>query len=205
MNKNVKERLDLKRMCVFAGEGEKTGLEVRQMIRHQDAGMSLMEATVQPKGLLPPHTHMHEHQAVYLIKGELMFNLGGEDGLTFEVPQGSYVVKPKRIQHSFWNVSNEEVLYIELSENDLFEGFVDSFSDKDKFTATNDAHVDFGMFTDIEYAVTLMERYKLTRVEQFGIDFSNEEQIKEILGAAPGDVVDAFKINFGPVLQRLGI
>lgn len=204
MNKNVKERFDLKKMCILAGQGEKTGLEVRQMIRYQDAGMSLMEATVQPKGLLPPHTHMHEHQAVYIIKGKLIFNLGGDEGHTFEAPEGSYVIKPKRVQHSFWNLTDEEVTYIELSENDMFEGFVDSFNDKDVFSATHDAHVDFGMFTDMEYAVTLMKRHNLTRVEQFGLDFSDTEQIKAILGSAPPEIVEAFKANFGSIIKELG-
>lgn len=205
MDKNVKERFDLNRLCVLAGEGEKTGLEVRQMIRCADAGMSLMEATVQPKSLLPPHTHMHTHQAVYIIKGALQFNLGGDDGYTFDAPQGSYIVKPKRVLHSFWNLSDEEVTYIELSDNDLFEGFVDSFSDKQMFTAMHDAHVDFGMFTDIEYAVKLMVRHKLTRIEQFGLDLRDTDQVKAILASAPGEVVDAFRSTFAPVMAGLGL
>ncbi|MEM7138598.1 MAG: cupin domain-containing protein [Myxococcota bacterium] len=203
MNKNVKERFDLNKMCVLAGQGEQTALYARHMIRCQDAGMSLMECKVQPKSLLPPHTHMHTHQAVYVIKGDLTFNLGGDDGLTFPVPEGSYVIKPKRILHSFWNTSDDEVTYIELSDNDLFEGFIDSFSDKDLFSATRDAHVDFGMFTDIEYTVTLMKRHKLTRIEQFGLDFSDTDHIQDILSAAPPEIVSAFRETFGPALENI--
>ncbi|MEM6808027.1 MAG: cupin domain-containing protein [Pseudomonadota bacterium] len=175
------------------------------MIRCADAGMSLMEATVQPNSLLPPHTHMHTHQAVYVIKGHLTFNLGGDDGHTFEAPQGSYIIKPKRVSHSFWNTSDDVVTYIELSDNDLFEGFIDSYSDKDMFSAMGDANVDFGMFTDIEYAITLMKRHNLTRIEQFGLDFRDKEQIAEILGSAPGEVVEAFKSTFGPLLESMQI
>lgn len=91
MNYNVKERFDLDRLCILPGKGEQSALEARNMVRFADAGMSLLEATVEPQQLLPPHTHMHTHQAVYIISGDLKFNLGGEHGFTFDAPQGSRV------------------------------------------------------------------------------------------------------------------
>jgi len=51
--------------------------------------------------LLSPHTHAHEDQVVY-------------------------VIKPRKVQHTFWNKKNTPVRYIELSGRDGFEKYVDS-------------------------------------------------------------------------------
>ena len=74
-----------------------------------------------PNELLAPHTHEHEAQLVYVITGELEFEVGGKDGLRFKAPAGSYVIKPVGIEHAFWNKGAIPARYIELSGKEHFE------------------------------------------------------------------------------------
>jgi hypothetical protein len=37
---------------------------------------------------------------------------------------GNYVIKPRNVQHAFWNPGSEKVSYVEYSTEDGFEGYV---------------------------------------------------------------------------------
>jgi len=50
------------------------------------------EGVIYPNELLAPHTHDHEAQLVYIITGELEFEVGGKGGLRFSAPAGSYII-----------------------------------------------------------------------------------------------------------------
>lgn len=144
------------------GEGEKTASDMVIKARTEDmAGdFSVMEGVIYPKELLAPHTHEHEAQLVYVITGELEFEVGGKDGLRFTAPAGSYVIKPRGIMHSFWNKGDVEARYIELSGKEHFEGFVDS-------KAKGDIHAmlhakNHGMTTHMKDSVRLMKENELS-------------------------------------------
>lgn len=110
------------------GEGEETETDMLIIARSGALGgdFSVMQGTVGPLELLPPHTHSHEDQLVFVISGSLEFEVGGKDGLRFTAGPGAYVIKPRGVQHCFWNTSETEtVVYIELSGRDGFEKFVD--------------------------------------------------------------------------------
>lgn len=109
------------------GDGEKTATDMT-IIGDVDmlGGFSIMQGVVPSKSLLAPHTHNDEDQAVYVISGSLEMEVGGEKGLRFTAPAGSYVLKPKGIEHAFWNTGDEDVVYIELNHGPKFAGFVRS-------------------------------------------------------------------------------
>lgn len=111
------------------GEGEQCGVAV---IKGRASALSeqfgIMEVLLPPKNMIPPHTHEHTAQAVFVIAGELEFEVGGEGGLRFTAPTGSYILKPTGVQHCFWNATNEMVQYIELSGGSDFEAFSEDAS-----------------------------------------------------------------------------
>ncbi len=107
------------------GEGEKqNSMTIKAHADDLSGQFGIMEAELPPKTMIAPHSHEHEAQAVYVISGELEFEVGGEGGLRFTAPAGSYIIKPRRVQHCFWNATNELVKYIELSGGYGFEDFV---------------------------------------------------------------------------------
>ena len=107
------------------GQGEQVSeMVIKARADELNGQFSIMETVLQPKMMISPHHHEHEAQAVYVISGELEFEVGGEGGLRFTAPAGSYIVKPRRLQHCFWNATNEPARYIELSSGQGFEDFV---------------------------------------------------------------------------------
>lgn len=98
---------------------------IKARARDMGGDFSVMEGTINPGELLAPHSHRFEDQLVYVITGELEFEVDGANGLRFTAPTGSYVQKPRGIMHTFWNQTNTPVRYIELSGRAGFEGFVD--------------------------------------------------------------------------------
>ena len=100
---------------------------------------SVMEITMDARALLAPHLHDAADQVVVVLAGELEFEVGGEDGVRFTAPTGSYVYKPRGVQHSFWNATERTARYIELSGGASFQGFVDSIAEEGNIAAADES------------------------------------------------------------------
>ncbi|NVB37663.1 cupin domain-containing protein [Pseudenhygromyxa sp. WMMC2535] len=87
---------------------------------------SVMEGEVRPGEILAFHTHQNEDQHMYIIEGELHFEVGGAGGLRFTARAGDHVLKPRGSSHGFWNPTKHTARYIETSTQDGFERFVDA-------------------------------------------------------------------------------
>jgi len=145
------------------GEGERTQTDMLIIGRAEMLGgdFSIMQGTVGPKKLLPPHTHDNEDQAVFIIAGELEFEVGGEGGMRFSARAGDYVLKPREVEHCFWNLSETETVhYIELSGRDGFEKFVDGRS-KGIIPWQLEANFKLGMHTKYVRIPKLLRRHGL--------------------------------------------
>ncbi len=160
---NLKDRFEVKQLLKKPGEGEETATHLKIKARSRDMGgdFSVMEGVINPNELLAPHTHKFEDQMVYVITSELVFQLGGADGLRFTAPAGSYVQKPRGIMHAFWNITDTPAHYIELSGRDGFEGFVDS-QQQGTLKGVGHAERDWGMIWNLEELVRLMKENNLT-------------------------------------------
>ncbi len=123
--------LSVQDLCIPPDGGEETASDMLIKARSTALGgdFSIMHGEVRPHELLAPHTHDNEDQAVFVITGELEFEVGGRDGLRFSAGPGSWVLKPRGISHGFWNVKDTTVQYVELSGRDGFEQFVDARQD----------------------------------------------------------------------------
>ena len=84
-------------LVVQPGQGEKTASDMVIIFRNAKlAGhFSIMEGEVRPKEILSFHTHANEDQHMYIINGELHFEVGGKDGIRFTAGAGSHVLKPR--------------------------------------------------------------------------------------------------------------
>jgi len=160
---------------VFApGEGENLGhatLKVATGRMSQNFGM--MEATVGPGCLLVPHTHELDDQAVYVIEGDLTFEFGGDGGEVVDAPEGSYVIKPRGISHSFWNSSNSTVRYIELSTRWTFEPMVRELDGAEGLMETNEIAEAYGVTMHYDRIPQMLIRYGLTCVQGMEMDGPN--------------------------------
>ena len=115
-------------LLIGKGTGEATATDMIIKVRNAQLGgyFSIMEGHIAQDELLAPHQHEAEDQCVFVIEGQLEFEVGGKNGLHFSAGPGDYVLKPKAVMHSFWNKQPQRVRYIELSTSDGFENYVDS-------------------------------------------------------------------------------
>ena len=181
------DRYEESDLCKLPGEGEKTASDMVIKARARDMGgdFSVMEGVIEAKALLAPHTHKFEDQLIYIITGEVGMEVGGEGGMVFTAPAGSYVQKPRGIMHAFWNPTDEPVRYMELSGRSGFEGFVDSKANGDLY-AMSHAEDDWGMMVHPKDTIRLMKEHNLSSVAM--MDLKNLIKAPEV----PTKVKDFF-------------
>ncbi|MCB9766375.1 MAG: cupin domain-containing protein [Alphaproteobacteria bacterium] len=168
-------------LLILPTDGEASGTHLDVKIRSAQLGgdFSVMQGVMEPHQLLPPHTHVHEDQCVYVINGELEFEVGGEGGQRFTAPADAWVIKPRGVQHCFWNKTDATVHYIELSGRDGFEGFIDSTTADGSFRAAHASERDYSITFHNERIPKLMLQHRLTSIA--GLD-TPLEAIRKKLG-----------------------
>jgi quercetin dioxygenase-like cupin family protein len=91
-----------------SGEGERyrwPGFDIEIVVpgAATGGGFGIIEFTIAPRRLVPPHIHVAEDELSYVLGGEVGFRVG-DDVVT--ATAGSYVRKPRGIQHTFWNATD---------------------------------------------------------------------------------------------------
>ncbi len=159
------------------GGGEATASDMRIILRTARLGghFSVMEGEVRPKELLAFHTHTNEDQHMYIISGELHFEVGGADGFRFTAGPGAHVLKPRGSSHGFWNLGKETARYVETSTQDGFEHFVDGRQDG-LGSMVSAGQGELGMTFETGRALEVMKEFGLT-----GLAGANLPSPKELI------------------------
>jgi len=155
--------LSVSDLVVYPGQGEKTDADMVMIFRPQrlDGHFSIMEGEVRPNELLAFHTHANEDQHMYIISGELHFEVGGADGLRFVAGAGSHVIKPRGTSHGFWNLGEETARYVETSTGDGFEQFIDGRK-AGVGSMVGAATAELGMSFEVDRALEVLKEFQLT-------------------------------------------
>jgi uncharacterized cupin superfamily protein len=90
----------------------KPGLRHRVPAALLGGATSIHEGLLAPGELVPPHTHAHEDQCIYVVSGTAHLQVGGE---FIEAPAGSYVIRPRGVAHGFWNPGSTPALALEIT------------------------------------------------------------------------------------------
>ncbi|MCX4245385.1 cupin domain-containing protein [Paraliomyxa miuraensis] len=150
-------------LVIAPSQGEKTASDMVIIARTAKLSghFSIMEGEVRPKEILSFHTHHNEDQHMYIISGELCFEVGGAGGIRFEARAGSHVLKPRGSSHGFWNLGTQTVRYIETSTEDGFERFVDS-RQQGLGSMVGGATRELGMSFETDRTLEVMKEFGLT-------------------------------------------
>jgi quercetin dioxygenase-like cupin family protein len=115
-------------LVVGPGEGESVdlgGLGVQFKIRGRDTAgsIAIVEHPIEPRRLVPPHTHTKEDELSYILEGTVGVRIGDEIA---EAVAGSYVFKPRAVPHTFWNPTDRPARLLEII---VPAGFEDYFAE----------------------------------------------------------------------------
>jgi mannose-6-phosphate isomerase-like protein (cupin superfamily) len=91
-----------------------------------DGVFTIIEASIPPGDMIPPHTHTREDECNFVLEGELTFDVGGE---IVVARAGSFVVKPRGVYHAFCNTGTEAARALEIHTPGEFENYYDEYEE----------------------------------------------------------------------------
>lgn len=101
------------------------GMAIRTHIRSSMTNglYSNVECAVAPKLMgPPPHYHKELDELMYVIEGEATV-LVGKDIVTIKA--GGWHLRPRMINHTFWNTSEQSLRFIDMYFNQPFEEYLE--------------------------------------------------------------------------------
>jgi len=103
-------------VTVAPGAGELVSLQgigVHFKVRGADTGgaVAVVEHPMEPRRLVPPHTHSREDELSYVLEGKIGVRIGDE---LCEIAAGGYVFKPRGVKHTFWNPTDLPARLLEI-------------------------------------------------------------------------------------------
>jgi quercetin dioxygenase-like cupin family protein len=103
------------------------GVGVHFKVRGEQTGGSfaVVEHPVEPRVVVEPHRHMYEDELSYVLEGTVWVRVGDHE---FEATAGSYVWKPRRVLHTFWNTGPEPARILEIISPAGFEDFFEEIA-----------------------------------------------------------------------------
>jgi len=102
------------------------GLSIRTWVRSEMTGgvYSSVETAVAPKTMgPPPHYHKELDELMYVVEGTASVLIGKD---VVEVKAGGWHLRPRLIQHTFWNAADTPVRFIDMYFNQPFEQYLES-------------------------------------------------------------------------------
>lgn len=82
--------------------------------------LSICEMPIAAGYMVPPHTHHDFDEWSYVLEGNVGARVGDDE---FTAGPGAWILKPRRIQHTFWNAGPASAKIIELLTPAGFEEF----------------------------------------------------------------------------------
>ncbi len=73
--------------------------------------IAIVEHPVAPRALVPPHVHQDHDEWSYILEGRIGARIGDDE---FIAEAGSYILKPRRIPHAFWNPEDAPARILEI-------------------------------------------------------------------------------------------
>ncbi len=152
------------------------GIDIRTLVRSIQTNMqfSCVETAVRPKQMGPaPHLHKDLDEVMLVMEGTATVIV---DGKVDEIQAGGWHMRPRGIEHTFWNGSDKPLRFIDMYFNQNFEDFLEELFHKiipdmvqNKLTPADpiiakrmdDLNKKFGVIMFPEKRQAILEKYKL--------------------------------------------
>jgi len=127
------------------------GVEVTFRVsgRETNGAYAMLEFSLEPGRLIPPHAHRGEHEVSYVLEGEIGFRIDDEE---ITATRGCCVVKRPQVAHAWWNASASPARVLEVISPAGFEQY---------FRELAEIHTSRG-FRDPRLIADLQDRYGIS-------------------------------------------
>lgn len=152
------------------------GINIRTWVRSTQTNnqFSCVEAAVAPKKMgPPPHFHKELDEICYVLEGTASVLV---DGKLFEVEAGGIHLRPRGIEHTFFNGTDKPIRFMDLYFNQNFEDYLEEFFLKivPDMVKNNLSPMDTGIakrmaINDEKFGVTLFPQKRQAIVDKYGL------------------------------------
>lgn len=132
-----------------------------------DGALAVVEHPMEQGRLVRPHTHAREDEISYIIEGNVGVRIGDRE---ITVGAGTWVFKPRGIQHTFWNAGPKPARLIEIITPGAFAHYFEELAailssggppDERKIDQINGK---YEVTYNMEWVPTLMAKYGLKKL-----------------------------------------
>ncbi|MDB5280035.1 MAG: cupin [Ferruginibacter sp.] len=106
------------------------GINIRTWIRSSQTNMqfSNVETAVAPKQMGPaPHVHKELDEIMLVLEGTASVIV---DGKTDEITAGGWHMRPRGLEHTFWNAGDKPLRFMDMYFNQNFEDYLEELFHK---------------------------------------------------------------------------
>ena len=126
--------------------------------------MSIVEHPVAGRLLVPPHVHQDHDEWSYILEGRIGARVGEDE---FIAEAGSYILKPRKIPHVFWNPDDQPARILEIITPSGLEEMFARFGELGASGELNpqtmaETAAQYGSTMSFDWVPDLMARYGLT-------------------------------------------
>jgi quercetin dioxygenase-like cupin family protein len=126
--------------------------------------ISIVEHPVAARAIVPPHVHQDHDEWSYILEGRIGARVGDDE---FIAEAGSYILKPRRIPHVFWNPGDSPARILEIITPSGLEEMFARFGElgaRGELTpeTMGETAAQYGSTMFMDWLPDLMGRYGLT-------------------------------------------
>ena len=117
--------MEARKLVVKPGEGRSVwlggmGVVFKVSGAETRGAFAVVEHPIEPGRLVLPHVHVHEDEYSYVLEGTIGARVGDHE---IVAGQGSYVIKPRGLMHTFWNAGPGPARLLEVIAPAGFEKY----------------------------------------------------------------------------------
>ena len=155
--------MDAQTIVVKPGEGHSVWLGGMSVVfklsgAETRGAFAVVEHPIDPGRLVLPHVHLHEDEHSYVLEGRIGARVGDHEVVA---GQGSYVVKPRGLMHTFWNAGPGPARLLEVIAPAGFEKYFAELAEAGDPNRKQQLATKYGVTYSDEWVAELTSRYNL--------------------------------------------
>jgi len=119
---------------------------------------AVVEHPIEPGRLVHPHVHVHEDEYSYVLEGTIGARVGDHEVVA---GQGSYVIKPRGLMHTFWNAGPARARLLEVIAPAGFEKYFIELAEAGDPSRRQELATKYGVTYSDDWVADLTSRYNL--------------------------------------------